>query len=531
MNRKNGNFLGGAMALLLSSIVVKLLGALFKIPLTNLIGDSGMGLFAFAMQFFSLLFVVVAAGLPVAEAYLVSEALALEERERAKAIVRHAIRTFGILALVLAGGLVGFAPALCHLMGEPDAVWCLIAIAPAVFFVTIESALRGWYQGTGNMVPTAVSQVAEAVGKLAVGLLLAKYLLDAGYGIAGGAVGAVIGVTCGELLAMSYLLWSVRRGMYQALFRRTKYRSALPQLFQLMIPVTLGAAVMTVSGFLDMAVIYRRLPVAGFTAKQIIAAYGAYTGMAMTLFNLPQALSNSVSVSVLPALSSAHARQNTKQERRLVSSSMRLTLLVCLPCGAGLFVFAQPLLQLLFASQPRGIVTAEPLLRLLGIAEPLVGLSAVTTAVLQSFGRPDLTVYAMAVACTTKFAVSFYLAAQPEFNILAAPIGTLVCYSVLLVLNLMAIIRLMGWIPPLLRAILRPLAASVGMAALSLLLQRYLLQQMPDATATLLAVAAAVPIYVILLVLFRALDAEDVRLFPGGKHIIRFLHLQESLTK
>lgn len=527
MNRKNGSFIGGAMALLLSSIVVKLLGALFKIPLTNLIGDSGMGLFAFAMQFFSLLFVVAAAGLPVAEAHLVSEALALGERERAKAIVRHAIRAFGIIALALAAVLAGFAPSLCHLMGEPDAVWCLTAIAPAVFFVTIEAALRGWYQGTGNMVPTAVSQVAEAVGKLVVGLLLAKYMLDAGYGIAGAAVGAVMGVTCGELLAMSYLLWSARRGIRQGLFHRTKHPSALPQLFQLMVPVTLGAAVMTVSGFLDMAVIYRRLPAAGFSAEQIVAAYGAYTGMAMTLFNLPQALSNSVSISVLPALSAAHACRNTKQERRLVTSSMRLTLLVCLPCGAGLFVFAEPLLRVLFASQPRGIQTAEPLLRLLGIAEPLVGLSAVATAVLQSFGRPDLTVYAMAAACTTKFAVGFYLAGQPEINILAAPIGTLVCYSVMLLMNLISIVRQMHWIPPLLRAILRPLAASVGMAVLSLLLEQYLVQQLPLLPAVLLSVLAAVPIYVVLLLVFHALEAEDVRPFPGGEQLIRFLHLKE----
>lgn len=526
MNRKNGSFISGAMALLLSSIVVKLLGALFKIPLTNLIGDSGMGLFSFAMQFFSLLFVVAAAGLPVAEAHLVSEALALGEREQAKTVVRHAIRTFGIIALILAAGLAGFAPALCHLMGEPDAVWCLIAIAPAVFFVTIEAALRGWYQGTGNMVPTAVSQVAEAVGKLVMGLLLANYMLDAGYGISGAAMGAVMGVTCGELLAMGYLLWSARRGIRQGLLHRTRSPSALPQLLQLMVPVTLGAAVMTVSGFLDMAVIYRRLPAAGFSAAEIVAAYGAYTGMAMTLFNLPQALSNSVSVSVLPALSAAHACRNSKQERRLVTSSMRLTLLVCLPCGAGLFVFAQPLLQVLFASQPRGIQTAQPLLQLLGIAEPLVGLSAVATAVLQSFGRPDLTVYAMAAACTAKFAVSFYLAGQPEINILAAPIGTLVCYSVMLLLNFISIVRLMHWIPPLLRAVLRPLAASIGMAVCSINLEQYLIQHMTLAPAVLLSVLAAVPIYLILLLIFHALEAEDIRPFPGGDQMIRLLHLK-----
>lgn len=528
MNQKKESFVGGAMALLASSIIVKLLGALFKIPLTNLIGDSGMGLFAFAMQFFSLLFVVAAAGLPVAEAHLVSEALALGDREHAQAIVKHAVLVFGVLALVLSVGLAGFAPLLCSILGEQDAVWCVIAIAPAVFFVTIEAALRGWYQGTGNMIPTAVSQVAEAVGKLVIGLVLAKKMLDAGYGIAGAAVGAVIGVTCGELLAVSYLLWSARKGIWYVLSHRTKQKSALPKLFQLMVPVTLGAAVMTVSGFLDMAVIYRRLPAAGFSAEEIVAAYGAYTGMAVTLFNLPQALSNSVSVSVLPALSAVHACRNTRQERRLVTSSMRLTLLVCLPCGAGLFVFAGPLLHALFASQPRGIQTAEPLLQLLAIAEPLVGLSAVATSVLQSFGRPDLTVYSMTVACTAKFAVSFYLAGQPEIHILAAPIGTLVCYSIMLLLNLISIIRLMHWIPPLFRAVFRPLVASIGMAVLAFMLEQKLEEMMQLIPAVFLSVLAAVPIYLVLLLIFHAINAEDIQPLPGGKRMARVLRLKEN---
>ncbi|MDO4175086.1 MAG: polysaccharide biosynthesis protein [Eubacteriales bacterium] len=527
MNRKKESFIGGAMALLASSIIVKLLGALFKIPLTNLIGDSGMGLFAFAMQFFSLLFVVAAAGLPVAEAHLVSESLALGDRARARSIVKHAILVFGALALVLSAALAGFSPLLCSLLGEQDAVWCVIAIAPAVFFVTIEAALRGWYQGTGNMVPTAVSQVAEAVGKLVIGLILAKKMLDTGYGIAGASVGAVIGVTCGELLAMSYLIWSARRGIRHVLHRQIGQASALPQLFQLMVPVTLGAAVMTVSGFLDMAVIYRRLPAAGFSAAEIVAAYGAYTGMAMTLFNLPQALSNSVSVSVLPALSAAHACRNTRQERRLVTSSMRLTLLVCVPCGVGLFVFAGPLLRALFASQPRGVQTAQPLLQLLGIAEPLVGLSAIATAVLQSFGRPDLTVYSMAIACTAKFAVSFSLAAQPEINILATPIGTLVCYSIMLVFNFISIVRLMHWRPPLFRSVLRPLAASVGMVIPAWILEQRLEQMMQLTPAVFLSIVAAIPLYLALLLIFHAINAEDIRPLPGGQYMIRIFRLKD----
>ena len=305
MKRNKASYVGGAAALLVSSVTVKILGALFKIPLTNLIGDSGMGLFAFAMQFFSLLFVISAAGIPAAEAHLVSEALAFGRRQQAKAIAVRAGNVFTVTSALLSLALAGAAPTVCRAFGQTDAVPCLLTIAPAVFLVTIEAVLRGWYQGTGNMVPTAVSQVAEAAGKLTVGLAAAGYLLRAGYGITGAAAGAVFGVTCGELLAVLYLIWRVRRGVIHMLRHSPEQSSDFSKLVQLMIPVTLGAAVMTISGFLDMAVVYRRLPAAGFSVQEIVAAYGAYTGMALTLFNLPQALSNAVSVSVLPVLSAA----------------------------------------------------------------------------------------------------------------------------------------------------------------------------------------------------------------------------------
>lgn len=524
--KQRESFVGGAMVLLVSGVVVKLLGALFKVPLTNLIGDSGMGLFSFAMQFFSLLFVVCAAGLPVAESHLVSEALALGDRKRAQAVVLHAGVVFGALALAMSVLLAGFAPTICRLFGESiNAAYCLVAIAPAIFFVTLESALRGWYQGTGNMIPTAISQVAEAVGKLVIGLALARIFLDRGFGMTGAAVGAVIGVSCGEFAAMCYLFWSTRRGVRPVLHIRQNDPSVLPQLFHLMVPVTLGAAVMTVSGFLDMAVIYRRLPVAGFSSEEVVAAYGAYTGMAMTLFNLPQALSNSVAISVLPALSAAHARRNTCQVRRLTTSSLRLTLLVCLPCGAGLFALSEPLLRMLFASQPRGVMTAEPLLRLLGIAEPLVGLSAVTTAIIQSFGRPDLTVYSAAVACAVKFVVSFQLAGMPDYNISAAPIGTLVCYSIILLLNLLSIVRLTGWFPPLGKAIFRPLLASCGMAVVVYQMYLALMPHIGLNLTVVFCIGTAIVLYALLLIGLHALHAEDILPLPGGERLARLLRL------
>lgn len=522
---KQKSFVSGAVTLLVSGIIVKLLGALFKIPLTNLIGDSGMGLFSFAMQFFTLLFVITAAGLPIAVSHLVSESIALDQRRQAQGIAVYSGALFGGIALILSGMLVFYARPICLFLGERDAIWCVIAIAPALFFVTVEAALRGWYQGTGNMMPTAVSQIAEAVGKLTVGLFLARKMLDAGFGIRGAAVGAVLGVTCGELFAATYLLWSARRSVGGAFQYRKEGKKAFPHLVQLMIPVTLSAAVMTVSGFLDMAVIYRRLPDAGLSAAQIVAAYGAYTGMALTLFNLPQALSGAVSVSVLPALSAACAKQNHALCKRLVMSSMRLTLLVCIPCGAGLAALSQPLLQALFAAQPRGVAAAAPLLQLLGTAEPIVGLATVTTAVLQSFGRPDLTVYAAAVGCTAKFAVSYALMGDPAYQMRGAPIGTLVCYSLIFLLQLCFIAKLMHWMPPVFMAAIRPTAASVSMAAGAASTYPWLLQYLSQRTAIVLTVLLAIPVYTALMTVMHAWEAEDILPLPGGKKLARILKI------
>ena len=435
-SRSRSRFFGGVVALTLGNLFVKVVGLVLKIPLHGILGDAGMVYYNNAYDIYAWLFTIATTGLPTAISMLISEDRVHGNFREIKKIFRVTLGLFIIIG-ILGSAIMFFGAAFFERAYKiTDSRFCMMAVAPTLFFICVASALRGYFQGFQHMVPTAVSEVIEATGKLAVGLTAAGYLLRAGYGITGAAAGAVFGVTCGELLAVLYLLWRVRRGVIHMLRHPPKQSSDFSKLVQLMIPVTLGAAVMTISGFLDMAVVYRRLPAAGFSAQQIVAAYGAYTGMALTLFNLPQALSNAVSVSVLPVLSAAHAKERTKQTKQLLWSSMGLTLLVCVPCGIGLFVLAQPLLQILFASHPRGIQTATPLLRLLGIAEPLVGLSTVTVSVLQAFGRPDLSVYAMTAACSAKFAVGCYLAGQPDVNILALPIGTLVCYSILLLMNL-----------------------------------------------------------------------------------------------
>ncbi|MGN1015241.1 MAG: oligosaccharide flippase family protein [Butyricicoccus sp.] len=526
--KEKKNYMHGALWLLFSGLVVKILGALFKIPLTNLIGDSGMGLFSFAMQFFSILFVISAAGIPVAESCLVSESLALGDGKQARNLVWITTLLFTIASMVLATGLAWKADWLASVFGEPEAAWCLVAIAPAVVLVTAEAGLRGWYQGTGNMEPTSMSQMLEATGKLLFGLLLARAAMEHGYGVPSAAAGAVLGVTIGELIAVLYLMWSVRHSILSTLFSPQRFPIAVfRRLIALMIPVTLGSAVMAISGFLDMTLIYRRLPLTGMTAQQITSAYGAYTGMALTLYHLPQAFSGAISVSILPAVSSAWTKKNETACRRLISSAIRLTTMVSIPCGTVLTCFAQPILTVLFPHQTEAIATALPLLRCLGFAEVFVGLSAVTTSVLQSLGRPDITVSTTTVGCVLKCFVSFFWMANPEIGLMAAPLSTILCFAVILVLNLGAIYCNMKWVPEWIRPVLRCSAASVFMVLIGLSVYQAVELVNGIWYALMASATCMVLVYALALIFFRGLRAEDVSLLPCGDRLARRLKLPE----
>ncbi len=526
MMQEKRSYVHGAMLLMVSGLIVKILGAWFKIPLTNLIGDSGMGIFAFAMQFFSILFVITASGIPIAESCLVSEALALGHRKQAQRLVWKTGLVFTLFAAALAAVLALASGWIAERFGEPDAAQSLVAIAPAVVLVTAEAALRGWYQGTGNMKPTSVSQVLEAGGKLLFGCALAQQAIRHGMGLSGAAAGGVLGVTIGELIAVLYLVWSVRRSIGSALHIGS-HPKAIPysRLFSLMIPITLGSAVMTVSGFLDMTLIYGRLPLTGLSAKQITSVYGAYTGMALTMYHLPQAFSGAIAVSMLPAVSAAWSRGQISVCKRLISSACRLTMLVCIPSGAILTVFAKPLLQLLFPSQPQGVSAAAPLLACLGFAELLVGLASVTTSVLQSMERPDITVCTMTIGAAAKFAFCYIGISNSEIGIMAAPLSAIPCFGLILLLNLTAIYCKMKWAPSVVRSALPCIAASCVMVQGGWKLYQWMLTRCSGSIA-LLAVCAGMPLlYLMVLLLLRGLHYEDVAMLPGGRRLAALLKI------
>lgn len=541
MQRKKQNFIQGAVILMIASLVVKVIGAFFQIPLQNMIGGESspaFGLFSAAYRIYTAMLVISTVGLPAALSKMVAEATACGREREVRRIVRVAAGIFvpvGVLATVV---LFFGADTFAGWIKNPDARLAVMAIAPSVAMVAILSVFRGYYQGRANMVPTAVSQVIEAMGKLFAGLGLAYYAKQLGLDDPMVAALTVLGVTLGEVVAAGYML--VQAGITR---RRSEpvhllsdavrpTRELAKTLLSLSIPITISSAVMSLTDLIDVALISARLqsPAVGMTAEAATTAYGIYTGNAVNFFNLPQTLITALAVSVLPTIASARAAQNFTKVSKTMATAMRLTMIITLPAGAGFLLLSGPILRMFYSE---GTVLGGQLMAILGFAVPAVALVAITNAVLQAFGRIDLPLISMFLGALVKIFGDYVLIGMPELNIAGAPISTAVCYWLIALINLFHIGRLSHALPPLGKTAGRPLAATVGMGAATYLCHTVLLRVLDaapgtvmDKLVTLVSIAVAVVVYVVLLLLLHAVEREDVLLLPKGEKIANILHLK-----
>lgn len=541
MQRKKQNFIQGAVILMIASLVVKVIGAFFQIPLQNMIGGEkspAFGLFSAAYRIYTAMLVISTVGLPAALSKMVAEATACGREREVRRIVRVAggiFVPFGALCTVV---LFFGADTFAGWIKNPDARLAVMAIAPSVLMVAILSVFRGYYQGRSNMVPTAVSQVIEALGKLVVGLGLAFYAKQQGMDDPVVAALTVLGVTLGEVVAAGYMILqaAVTRRRAESVHLLSDAvrptRELAKTLLSLSIPITISSAVMSLTDLIDVALIAARLqsPAVGMTAEAATTAYGIYTGT-VNFFNLPQTLITALAVSVLPTIASARASQNFTKVSKTLSTALRLTMIITLPAGAGFLLLSGPILRMFYS-----VGTAAqggPLMAMLGFAVPAVALVAITNATLQAFGRIDLPLISMFLGAVVKMLGDYYLIGNPAFGILGAPISTAVCYWLIALLNLFHIRRLSHALPPLGKTAGRPLAATVGMGAAAFLVHTVLLRILNaapgtviDKLVTLVAIAAAAVVYLILLLMLHAIEREDVLLLPKGEKIADILHLK-----
>ena len=540
-HEKKSTFFGGAAILAAGIAIVKLIGALYKIPLFNIIGDEGTGHFNNAYVIYNLLLMVSTAGLPVALSKSISEASTLGKRNQVHRTFSVALAAFFVLGTISFAVMFALAQPLADLQGDGAAVQAVRAIAPACFFVCVLSTFRGYAQGHGNMVPTAVSQIIEALGKLTIGLALAWLLVRAGASSADAAAGAIFGVTCGAGICLIYLIVDHIHRRRSEPGRPTDVPEAPGTIFKrllvIAVPITLCASVTPITSWLDTAQVQNILrdvmnaqPAQWYEAQKlldptvvdpVVAAYGAYQ-KAITIYNLPSSFMVAITASVIPAISACRAKRDFQGAGRIAESSMRVGMLLALPAGIGLSVLASPVMHFVYRSDTDYTI-ADPSMMILGIASIFVCVMLVCSSVLQASGFVNLPIVIMVAGCAAKLIVNNFMVRH--VGAVGAAVGTLVCYVIVAVLELLLIKRVIPSPPEYTRVFAKPMVAAgvMGMAVWAAygLVSRF----MGNTLSTMAAICVGVVVYAVLVVALKAISREDLSLMPKGDKIARLLRL------
>ena len=509
--QRRQSFLSGAAILAGAVAVTKVLGALYKIPLGNLLDSQGMAHFYAAYNVYNLLLMLSTAGLPLAASRLVAQAETLGRHNQAHQVFRCAVGLLGALGLLFSALMLCLPQTMAQALHDPLAAAAIAVLAPSVLCVCLTSAIRGYTQGLGSMTPTAVSQIIESACKLMVGLGLCYVLLRRGASPEIGAAGAIAGVTCGTVLGLLYLLWSLRRCPRQHGGITATVGDTVRQLLRIGVPITVAGGAMSLMTLLDQSLVLGTLQGRlGLSAQTAAELYGQYT-FGMTLFVLPPSFIYPLSVSLIPAITQARTRHDEDAAARLTASALRMTALLALPMGAGLSVLAEPILLLLYPAVPETARAAAGHLTVLGIASMFVCLMVVTNGILQAHGQEKLPIWTLLSGGVLKVVTNYLMVADPAIGIQGAPVGTLYSYALIVVLNMIAVCRCTRGRVDFFRCLWRPALCAAVMALASRPCFTLLSAHISQNLATLVTIAAAALVYTVLALALGAVTAEDLR--------------------
>lgn len=526
-------FFSGVLILTFANILIKVIGLTLKIPLQHLLGDGGMGYYNTAYDIYVWFYMISTAGLPVAISILISESRAKGNFREAKRIFRITLLIFIILGLAGMFIMMGGAGLFANAYKFPEADKAIFAIAPTLFFICISSAIRGYFQGYQHMVPTALSQIVEALGKLIIGISLAKYAINAGYDLPMVAAFTVLGLTIGVAAGMLFLC--ISKLLFKAAPFDEEYRhpdsdtmpmrptgTLLKIILVTAIPITLSSSVMSFTSMIDGMILSDRLQWIGYTEQQAREMFGNYKTLAVSMFNLPPALIYPITYAVVPLLSATIASQNKERARAIINSTLKVSSIIALPCALGLSALSEPILKLLFNDE--SAKTAAPLLSVLAPTIFLVGMLAVSTAVLQSYKLERKPIISMVAGSVVKLAASFVLIGIPAINIFGAPIGTFLCYLTNCGCNFYFMSKHIDFVPSVKEMFVRPLIASV-LCALSALGSYHLFDMfLGNTMSTVGALGIAVIVYAVAILLFKCITKDDLMVVPKGQKIYSILH-------
>ena len=518
--KSDNSFLKGTLILTVSSIVVKVIGALNWILLSRVLGGEGIGLYQMGFPIYLMAITVSSAGIPVAISIVTAEKVAQNDFKGAERVFHVTLRLLFVTGLLFSLALFFGARKLIdwHFIRDARAYYSIIALAPAVFFVTFLASFRGYLQGWQIMTPTACSEITEQLVRVVTMLFFASYFLPRGLAAAAGShTGA--GAFC-ALLVLLFFYHRLKKDMKakQSLQNMDAVQetssSIISRLLKLALPVSLTSLMLPIVANLDLLIVPQRLEVAGFDVRHSTELFGYLTGMAVPLVNLSTIFTAALAISLVPAISEARALGWQENIRHKTGIAFRVAMIVTFPCFMGLFCLAEKVAGLIYNAPG-----AAPAIQAMSIGIVLLGMHQVSTAVLQGMGRTGIPVMNMMIACAVKVCLNWTLTAIPWLAIRGSAMATVADFGVAALINMYFIYKLTGYKMSL-PGVVKPLLAAGIMGAV---IQGVLYAASGlGGWVLLLCVPVAAVVYGVVLTAIGGLTKEDLESLPYlGSRILR----------
>ena len=520
----------GAVILGIAGIIIKVMGAFFRIPLANLIGDKGMGYYQTAYPIYVLFLTLATSGIPIAISKMVSERVAIDHHHEAYRVFRVSFTLLFAIGICSSSILFFGAGPIVNAVGNPGAKYAMMAIAPALLFVPIMAAYRGYFQGLQNMKPTATSQVVEQFFRVAAGLTLAYLLIAKGHEFA--AAGASFGATAGSItgllsvILIYYYQKNKLRGDIDRTYRGKAEKSSdiLMNIFVIAVPVTIGAAIMPIMNAIDVGIVMRRLVESGLTPEAANRLYGQLTGMAGPLINFPQVLTQAIAMSLVPAIAAAYKQKDMNFLNYNVRLGLRAAILIGLPCALGLMTLSEPIMLLLYPLQKASAVSAAPCLFVMAFGVIFLSTVQTLTGVLQGLGKPMIPVMNLFFGAIVKVILTYTLTGIDDINVKGAAMGTVAAYIVASTLNIIAVKKYTGVKFDLMLTYVKPIASALTMSAAVWVTYRICFGFLGNALSAVIAVLVGVVVYSAMLFVTKAIREDELKVLPKGGKLIKIIN-------
>ena len=526
---KKQNFLYGTAMLAMATAIVKIIGAIYKIPLNAIIGKQGFSYYSTAYEIYNVLLMISTAGLPVAMSRMISQASSLGHYNQVRRIFSTARALF--LGLGITGSLLMtvFCRQLAAFQNQPDAWAAIGALGPCVLLICIMSTFRGFFQGQSNMLPTSVSQVIEAVVKLIVGMGAAVVILHFTKRIPLAAGGAILGVTVSCLVSAMYLYSRFRKhfgDMPASSEVPDSFGLTAKRLLAIAIPITIGSAGLQILTMMETKIYMGQLLGLGYTQMEADSMKGIYN-MSQTIYNMPCAFITPITISIIPAITANLTLMDFKGAKATEESAIRVMGLIAMPCAFGLACLAGPVTALLGGYSGDDLALSTALMTIMGFNIMFNAIVLLTNAMMQAHGHAVVPVINMFISCFLRLLVVYILTGNRDIGIIGTPVGAMLCFLCITVLNVVSMRRVLENPPAIIKNLLRPFlaAAIMGVFVYGALLglkvlgidSRLILCGLPLVIGVVVYGAAALGL--------KAITRADCLLLPKGEKIAKLLHL------